>query len=98
MYGPSFSYLQDASRKTKTLTVSDCWLRQLTVCPMVSTERAVQISAIFPTMHSMVEFYRNRAKAVDSGDITMLLHNEYPEAISKSLSAQLAQFFCSALQ
>ncbi|KAI1731611.1 ABC transporter domain-containing protein [Ditylenchus destructor] len=97
MYGPSFSYLQDASRKTKTLTVSDCWLRQLTVCPMVSTERAVQISAIFPTMHSMVEFYRNRANAADSGDITMLLHNEYPEAISKSISAQLSQFFCSAL-
>ncbi|KAI1731608.1 ERCC4 domain-containing protein [Ditylenchus destructor] len=98
MYGPSFSYLQDSSRKTKTLTVSDCWLRQLTVCPMVSTERAVQISAIFPTMHSIVEFYRNRANAADSGDITMLLHNEYPETISKSISAQLSKFFCSALQ
>jgi len=93
MFGQSFSSLQDASRKTKTLTVSDCWLRQLTVCPLLTAERAKQISTIFPTMRAMIEFYRrNRA---NGDDVSLLLHKEYPDAISRSLSAQLSLFFCS---
>uniref|UniRef100_A0A915CYC6 Crossover junction endonuclease MUS81 n=1 Tax=Ditylenchus dipsaci TaxID=166011 RepID=A0A915CYC6_9BILA len=97
MYGPSFSALQDASRKTKMLTVSDCWLRQLTVCPMMSAERAQQVSMLFPTMRSLVEFYRKNSKSAEPVDPATLLQREFPDTIPRSLSAQLSLFFSHAV-
>lgn len=38
--------------------VADCWLRQLTVCPGVSVEKAQLIRQRFPTFRAFVEFYR----------------------------------------
>ncbi|KAH7727802.1 ERCC4 domain containing protein [Aphelenchoides avenae] len=95
MVGQSFGYLQDESRKTKTITVSDCWLRQLTVCPMMSVERAQLVVERFPTLRALTEFYRQNRLSGTPVEPSDLLSNAIPQ-IPKSLSRQLAMFFASA--
>lgn len=95
MVGQSFGYLQDESRKTKTITVSDCWLRQLTVCPMMSVEKAQLVVERFPTLRALTEFYRQNRLSGTPVEPSDLLSNAIPQ-IPKSLSRQLAMFFASA--
>lgn len=94
--GPSFTAFQDAGRKTKMLTVQDCWLRQLTVCPLMSVERAKLISDHFPSFRSLAEFYRNKKEKAHTNstlfDPSLLLHEEINE-VPRALSAQLSVFF-----
>jgi len=87
--GPPFALLQDEGRKTKTITVSSCWMRQLTVCPGMSAEKAQLVCSRFPTFRSLVELYRHSV-----GDGPLLLHERIPQ-IPSSLSAQIYQFFSS---
>lgn len=100
MCGISFTALQDASKKTKILTIQDYWLRQLTVCPSMSIERAQIISKHFPSMRSLTEFYRSKMDEAKCNDkifnISHILHNEIDD-VPKALSAQLSLFFKDAI-
>ncbi|KAF7639063.1 ERCC4 domain-containing protein [Meloidogyne graminicola] len=57
--GPSFENLQEKSKKPKPISISDCWLRQLTVCPGMSLEKARAIQQRFPTFLSLVQFFKD---------------------------------------
>uniref|UniRef100_A0A914HLG3 Crossover junction endonuclease MUS81 n=1 Tax=Globodera rostochiensis TaxID=31243 RepID=A0A914HLG3_GLORO len=57
--GPPFDVFQEQCKKAHAVTVSDCWLRQLTVCPGISVDRAQMVRSRFPTFRSLVEFCRH---------------------------------------
>lgn len=100
MCGISYITLQNSSKKTKLLTVNDYWLRQLTICPSMSVEKALIISKHFPSMRSLTEFYRSKMKEAKLNgeilDITQVLHNEIID-FPKALSTQLSLFFKDAI-
>ncbi|CAK5079761.1 unnamed protein product [Meloidogyne enterolobii] len=77
--GPSFETLQEKSKKPKPISISDCWLRQLTVCPGMSLEKAKLIQQRFPTFGSLIKFYK------DEGDINEEIPT-LPESITKTLN------------
>uniref|UniRef100_A0A7E4URL2 Crossover junction endonuclease MUS81 n=1 Tax=Panagrellus redivivus TaxID=6233 RepID=A0A7E4URL2_PANRE len=88
--GLSYESLQSEFRKTKTITVTDLFLRQLTVCPQLSVEKARVIVERFPTMRTLVDFYRQARDRGDNQDL--ILHETLPQ-IGKALSRSVAQFF-----
>jgi ERCC4-type nuclease len=92
--GLSFASLQSESRKTKTITVSDLFIRQLTVCPLMSIEKARVIVERFPTFYSLANFYRqNQSLPLDQRqDPEFLMHETLPQ-IGKALSRQIMLFF-----
>jgi len=94
--GLSFTSLQSEFKKTKSITVSDLFLRQLTVCPLVSVDKAKVIVERFPTWKSLVDFYRfnKQLPMHQRKDPELLIHETLPQ-ISKAMSRQLAQFFNS---
>jgi hypothetical protein len=57
--GHSFAWTQNESLKTKEISVSDCFLRQLTVCPQMSTNKAGDVVRLFPTMRALHNLYKN---------------------------------------
>jgi hypothetical protein len=81
--------LQQASKKSQPLTVSDLWQRQLLVCPGMSEERARSIAAIYPTFATMADAYSRCDNAPD----TLLALLKCTPTIGAAISAQMAQFF-----
>lgn len=96
MCGSSFETLQNESRKMKVFSVHDCWIRQLTVCPLMSTEKAKLIANHFPTLRTLATFYKRKVDEAKEAGRTLnfpaLLHDEIND-VPKSLSAQMALFF-----
>uniref|UniRef100_A0AC35GUU2 Crossover junction endonuclease MUS81 n=1 Tax=Panagrolaimus sp. PS1159 TaxID=55785 RepID=A0AC35GUU2_9BILA len=92
--GLSFTSLQSESRKTKTITVSDLFIRQLTVCPLMTVEKARVVAERFPTFSSLYDFYRQNQclPAHQRRDPELLMHETIPQ-IGKALSRQLTAFF-----
>lgn len=90
MVGLSFEAFQDESLKTKTSTVKDLWLRQLTVCPRMSVEKARVVAESFPTFRLLAEFYQNHRNGLTSPE--QLLYEAIP-TVPRSLSQQLSAFF-----
>uniref|UniRef100_A0A914LVL6 Crossover junction endonuclease MUS81 n=1 Tax=Meloidogyne incognita TaxID=6306 RepID=A0A914LVL6_MELIC len=86
--GPSFETLQEKSKKPKPISISDCWLRQLTVCPGMSLEKAKLIQQRFPTFRSLIQFYKDEGKDINEEIPTL------PESITKILNV----FMKSALK
>jgi len=91
VYGPSFLSIQDESKKTKSQTISDCWYRQLTVCPGVSSEKAQLIATKFPTFRALTNCYR-RNRTNDESESELLLNRIIPQ-VGRALSKQLFSFF-----
>ncbi|KAI6182830.1 Crossover junction endonuclease MUS81 [Aphelenchoides bicaudatus] len=89
--GHSFAWLQSESQKTKEISVSDCFLRQLTVCPKMSTNKAYEIVRQFPTLRSLRNLYKNCNLNIP---LEKVLNTHIP-TIPSSLSTQLGQFFKS---
>ncbi|CAD5209828.1 unnamed protein product [Bursaphelenchus xylophilus] len=87
--GQSFSTFQDESKKTKEVTVSDCFLKQLTVCPRVSTNKAKEIVARFPSLRALRSLYSRGFSQVSHED---KLQNAMP-TIPASVSRQVSLFF-----
>jgi hypothetical protein len=92
--GPAFKSLQENCKKPTARMVSDCWLRQLTVCPGMSVEKAQIIRQRFPTFRTIVEFYRKRA-AIEPVDEQVLV-NECT-LLTMATSKQLNTFLQRAL-
>ncbi|KAL7076858.1 hypothetical protein ACQ4LE_003611 [Meloidogyne hapla] len=85
--GTSFENLQEKSKKPKPISISDCWLRQLTVCPGMSLERAKLIHQHFPTFRSLIQFYKDEKKLINQEIPTL------PESITKILNSFMKSAF-----
>uniref|UniRef100_A0A914CBM3 Crossover junction endonuclease MUS81 n=1 Tax=Acrobeloides nanus TaxID=290746 RepID=A0A914CBM3_9BILA len=92
MVGLSFTSFQKEGLKTTTITVKDLWIRQLTVCPRMSVEKAKMIAHRFPTFRLLSEFYRKNRESVSPIAPEQLMSETIP-GIPRSLSQQLAAFF-----
>ncbi|KAI6203332.1 hypothetical protein M3Y94_00543800 [Aphelenchoides besseyi] len=87
--GRSYAWLQDESRKTKEITVQDCFLRQLTVCPQMSTNKARDVVLRYPSLRSLRQLYRNSVPNIPLDDV---LSQSVP-SIPQSISRQMGLFF-----
>lgn len=87
MCGLSFAAFQDESRKTKEITVADCFLKQLTVCPRMSSKKAALIVQAFPSLRALKELYNNSTDFKEE-----VLARAVP-GIPGSLSKQISMFF-----
>lgn len=92
MSAHSYAWFQDDSRKTKEITVADCFTRQLTVCPQLSMAKAKEVVAHFPSWRRLTRLYQDAA----TGDIPLddVLSRAVP-TVSTAASRQLALFFQS---
>ena len=95
MSAHSFAWLQDDSRKTKEITVADCFQRQLSVCPQLSITKAKDIVELFPSWRCLTRLYKDAREDDDSAPLDEVLSRAVP-SISAAASRQLAQFFASA--
>ncbi|KAI3421959.1 hypothetical protein GPALN_012497 [Globodera pallida] len=91
--GPPFDVFQEQCKKAHAVTVSDCWLRQLTVCPGISVDRAQLVRSRFPTFRSLVEFCRDN-NSID-GELTAI-GRELPQ-LSAAVCKNLQTFFRRAM-
>jgi hypothetical protein len=87
--GHSFDWHQDESRKTKEISVSDCFLRQLTVCPQVSAAKANEIIQRFPSFRALHRLYKNSEHPIET-----TLSSAIP-TIPFGVSKQMGMFFKS---
>ncbi|KAL3083277.1 hypothetical protein niasHS_011079 [Heterodera schachtii] len=96
--GPPFDLFQQESKKAHAATVSDYWVRQLTVCPGVSTDRARIIRNRFPTFRSFVEFCRENSTDKNSirDDYSSAIGVELPQ-LSAAATKNLMTFFRQAM-
>lgn len=94
--GPSFEEFQETCKKPKPITVSDCWLRQLTVCPGMSIDRAQLIRQRFPSFPALTQFYKSNRTGNTEED-QKLLSMRIP-LLPTSISKQLHTFFNQALE
>ncbi|EPB74701.1 ERCC4 domain protein [Ancylostoma ceylanicum] len=90
--GISYESLQELSKKARADTVKDVWIRQLMVCPGMSSERAQQVANRFPSMAAMIQQYSQVGR--DQAD--SLLTSAVP-GVKRTLSTQMSKFFSSVL-
>ncbi|KHJ97463.1 hypothetical protein OESDEN_02559 [Oesophagostomum dentatum] len=90
--GVSYESLQELSKKASADTVKDMWIRQLMVCPGMSSDRAQKVANRFPSMAAMMLQYSE----VSDAEADCLLNLVVPE-INRRVSAQLRKFFNSAI-
>ncbi|CAI5438631.1 unnamed protein product [Caenorhabditis angaria] len=85
--GVPFDQLQNALQKQKAETVRDVWIRQLMVCPGMSYSRADSISARFPSMLSLLKYFKQNGP-----DSPINLHNMMPQ-LTRPITRNLYKFF-----
>ncbi|RCN41028.1 ERCC4 domain protein, partial [Ancylostoma caninum] len=90
--GISYESLQELSRKTRADTVKDVWIRQLMICPGMSSERAQQVADRFPSMAAMIQQYSQAERT----QANSLLSSMVP-GVNRTLSMQMSKFFSSVL-
>ncbi|KAJ1374407.1 hypothetical protein KIN20_037091 [Parelaphostrongylus tenuis] len=90
--GMTFDHFQELSKKTHADTVKDMWIRQLMVCPGMSSNRAQIVAQRFPSFLSMLRLYSQ--DGVSEADT--ILSSAIPE-VNCVLSAQMSTFFTSLL-
>ncbi|ETN83944.1 ERCC4 domain protein [Necator americanus] len=86
--GISYESLQELSKKANADTVKDMWIKQLMVCPGMSSHRAQQVAYRFPSMSSIIEQY---SQAEDS--LTDSLLSSTVPGVNRRLSVQMRKFF-----
>ncbi|VDL65176.1 unnamed protein product [Nippostrongylus brasiliensis] len=91
--GMTFRCFQELSKKTHVEFVKDVWVRQLMVCPGMSSERAQIVASRFPSMSSMMELYSR----LQPEQAKLALSSAVP-GITNALSAQMSKFFSTTLQ
>ncbi|KAI6241423.1 Crossover junction endonuclease MUS81 [Aphelenchoides fujianensis] len=96
--GHSFAWLQDESRKTKEITVQDCFLRQLTVCPQLSAMKARDVANRFPSLRSLYLLYKNAAPNVPLEEVLGQAVPSIPPAVSKQMSLFFADVYAPPAQ
>ncbi|CAD5206741.1 unnamed protein product [Bursaphelenchus okinawaensis] len=87
--GQSFAAFQDESKKTKVLTVADCFLKQLTVCPGMSSSKAKDVVSRFPSMTALRSLYQTAPPFANREDI---LKDSVP-SVTQSVSKHVSRFF-----
>ncbi|EGT32557.1 CBN-MUS-81 protein [Caenorhabditis brenneri] len=85
--GVPFNQLQNLLQKKKAETVKDAWIRQLMVCPGMSQSRAQAISDRFPSMTSLLVFFRQ-----NGDDAPIKLLHVLPQ-LTRPITRNLFKFF-----
>lgn len=90
----TFAEFRLASKKTKPLTVQDLLVRQLTVCPGVTTDRAQGIASRFPSF-SLLTMAFAQCETQEERD-RLLSELQCEPRVERTQSRDLARFFSAA--
>lgn len=85
--GVPFSQLQNLLQKKKAETVKEAWVRQLMVCPGMSQNRAEAIADRFPSMVSLLSYFR-----ANGDDAPIRLLQLLPQ-LTRPITRNLFKFF-----
>ncbi|KAK0411984.1 hypothetical protein QR680_005967 [Steinernema hermaphroditum] len=95
MKGIAFDKLQNEGKKTKSMTVSDVWARQLTVCPQMGGDKAAQVAEEFPSFRAMAEFCRHAKRSDPYFNFADHLGQKNP-SLNRTVRSTLCEFFSNA--
>lgn len=90
----TFAEFSLASKKTKPLTVRDLLVRQLTVCPGVTADRATAITGHFPTFALLTAAFARCKTEEERG--SLLGNLDCQPKVERAQSRHLARFFSAA--